>query len=511
MPSYLLGIDISTTASKALLLETGGRVAGSATTEHPLSTPRPGWSEQDPADWWRSVQQSVRSVLEKTGASGSDVIGVGLTGQMHGLVLLDTAGEVLRPSILWNDQRTAAECALITETVGRERVLRITGNPILPGFTAPKIAWVARHEPDVFRRGAKVLLPKDYIRYRLTGAFATDVSDASGMSLLDVGARTWSDEMLRALEIPRDWMPEVTESPEISARISAEGARATGLLEGTPVASGAGDNAAAAVGTGIVRPGQVLVSVGTSGVVFAPQDDYRPEPEGRLHAFCHAVPGQWHLMGVMLSAAGSLRWYRDVLGGGAEQGVSFETLVREAGEAPAGSEGLLFLPYLSGERTPHPDPDARGAFVGLSLRHERAHLTRAVLEGVSFGLRDSVELMKRLGLDVAQVQAVGGGASNPVWRQILADVLGAEITTSTAAVEGAAQGAAMLAGVGIGAYASVEAAAGTLSGEAERSQPGADAAVYEAYYPRYQALYPALAGEFKEIARVVAMQGGAGG
>jgi xylulokinase len=506
MPTFLLGIDVSTTASKALLLDETGRVKGSATTDHPLSTPRAGWSEQDPADWWQSVRRSIRAVMERTGVTAAEIVGVGLTGQMHGLVLLDAHGEVLRPCILWNDQRTAAECAQITDQVGRERVLRVTGNPVLPGFTAPKIAWVARHEPEVFGRAARVLLPKDYIRYRLTGEFVSDVSDASGTSLLDVGARTWSDEMLRTLEIPRAWMPEVTESPEISARLSADGARATGLAEGTPVASGAGDNAAAAVGTGIVRPGQVLVSVGTSGVVFAPQAEFRPEPEGRLHAFCHAVPGQWHLMGVMLSAAGSLRWYRDALAGDGGEGPSFDALVQEAARAPAGAEGLLFLPYLSGERTPHPDPDARGAWIGLSLRHGRAHLTRAVLEGVSYGLRDSVELMKGLGLDVGEVQAVGGGASSPVWRQILADVLDVGISTSAAAVEGAAQGAALLAGVGIGMFDSVDAAARMLGGPVEHTRPGPAAAIYHAYYPRFRALYPALAPEFRQLASLAASQ-----
>jgi xylulokinase len=501
---YVLGLDVSTTGSKAVLVESNGDVVATATTEHPLSTPRPNWSEQNPSDWWGSTRESIRSVFEQSRVDAGAIAGIGLTGQMHGLVLLDADGEVLRPSILWNDQRTAAECAHITEVVGRDRVLRITGNPVLPGFTAPKITWVERHEPAVFRRAAKVLLPKDYIRYRLTGEFVTDVSDASGMSLLDVGSRTWSTEMLEALGIPADWMPAVTESPEVSARISREAAHATGLLEGTPVVSGAGDQAAGAVGMGIVRPGRVSLALGTSGVVFAALDAYQPEPEGRLHAFCHAVPGQWHLMGVMLSAAGSLRWYRDALSGGSD-GTSFDELVREASEAPAGSEGLLFLPYLTGERTPHPDPDARGAFVGLSLRHGRGHLTRAVLEGVAYGLRDSLELMKPLGLDVGQIRASGGGAKSPVWRQILADVMQAEIAT-TSASEGAAQGAAILAAVGTGIFPSVESATETLVRVSVGVAPSADASVYDAYYPRYRALYPALAREFSELARVVQSQ-----
>jgi xylulokinase len=498
MANFLLGIDVSTTGSKAVLVDEAGRVVGSATHAHPLSTPRPAWSEQDPTDWWNSSTLSIRAVLRDTGVTGDQVVAIGLSGQMHGLVLLDTAGVVLRPAILWNDQRTAAECAEITATVGRERVLRITGNPVLPGFTAPKLVWVRKHEPEIYARVAHVLLPKDYIRYRLTGAFATDVSDAAGMSLLDVGARAWSDEMLAALDIPRAWLPEVTESPVVSATLSAAGAGATGLREGTPVVGGAGDNAAAAVGTGIVQPGLVSASLGTSGVLFAPLAEYRPEPAGRLHAFCHAVPGQWHLMGVMLSAAGSLRWFRDALA----PGTPFDQLVEEAAPIRPGAEGLLFLPYLSGERTPYPDPDARGAFIGLSLAHGRPHMTRAVLEGVAFGLRDSLELMKSLGLDVRRVRAQGGGARSPLWRQILADVFGAEVAVPVA-VEGAALGAALLAGVGAGVWGSVEETAEVSGQVTESVQPGPAAAAYDEYYARYRALYPALAPEFASMARLV--------
>jgi xylulokinase len=417
---------------------------------------------------------------------------------MHGLVLLDSAGAVLRPAILWNDQRTAVECAEITATVGAEKVLRITGNPVLPGFTAPKLVWVRKHEPEVYARIAHILLPKDYVRFRLTGAFATDVSDAAGTSFLDVGARDWSDEMLAALEIPRAWLPEVTESPVVSAHLSAEGARATGLREGTPVVAGAGDNAGAAVGSGIVTPGLVSASLGTSGVLFAPLAEYRPEPAGRLHAFCHAVPGQWHLMGVMLSAAGSLRWFRDALA----PGTPFDQLVDEAEPIAPGADGLLFLPYLSGERTPYPDPDARGAFVGLSLIHRRAHMTRAVLEGVAFGLRDSLELMKSLGLDVRTVRAQGGGARSPLWRRILADVLGAEVAVPEAE-EGAALGAALLAGVGAGVWSRVEETAPLAGRVRESIQPGPDAQRYDEIYPRYRALYPALAPEFKAMAEAL--------
>ena len=386
-----------------------------------------------------------------------DIAGVGLTGQMHGLCALDAAGAPLRPCILWNDQRTAAQCAEITRRVGQARVLQLTGNPVLTGFTAPKILWMAQNEPELYGRIAHVLLPKDYARYRLTGEFYGEVSDASGTSLFDVGQRRWSDEMLAALEIPRRWLPEVTESPLASTRISAAAAAATGLVAGTPVIGGGGDQAAQAVGTGIVGEGIISVTVGTSGVVFAQSDAYRVEPAGRLHAFCHAVPDKWHLMGVMLSAAGSFRWFRDAVGqherflAGQTGRDVYDLLTEEASQAPAGCEGLLFLPYLTGERAPHPDPLARGAFVGLTVRHGKSHLARAVLEGVSYGLRDSLELMKALGLPTTQVRVSGGGARSALWRQILADVFNTEIVTVNV-TEGAAFGAALLAGVGAGIY-----------------------------------------------------------
>jgi xylulokinase len=351
MTAYLLGIDVGTTGSKALLVDATGAVTASATTEYPMFTPQPLWSEQNPADWWSATVTSIQQVLEQGGVTAEQVAGLGLTGQMHGLVLLDAQGEVLRPCIMWNDQRTAAQCAAITKKVGAENVLRLTGNPVLPGFTAPKIAWVQEHEPDIYARAAKVLLPKDYARYRLTGGFFSEVSDASGTSLFDVGQRQWSDEMLAALGLPRQWLPEVTESPVVSARVSAGAAKETGLLEGTPVVGGGGDQAAQAVGTGIINEGVVSATLGTSGVVFAASDSYRLEPEGKLHAFCHAVPGMWHLMGVMLSAAGSFRWYRDVLGDpervrAEESGRdAYDLLTETAAQVPPGCEGLLFLPY----------------------------------------------------------------------------------------------------------------------------------------------------------------------
>lgn len=508
MTTYLLGIDVGTTGSKALLVDADGAVRASTMAEYPMFTPQPLWAEQNPTDWWNATVTSIRRVLDEGGVQPDQVAGVGLTGQMHGLVLLDASGEVLRPCIMWNDQRTAAQCAAITQKVGAENVLRLTGNPVLPGFTAPKIAWVREYEPDVYAQTAKVLLPKDYVRYRLTGGFYGEVSDASGTSLFDVGQRQWSEEMLEALEIPRQWLPEVTESPVASARVSARAAEETGLLEGTPVVGGGGDQAAQAVGTGIVAEGIVSATLGTSGVVFAASDAYRVEPEGRLHAFCHAVPGMWHLMGVMLSAAGSFRWYRDTLGDveraqARESGSDpYDLLTEAAAKVPPGCEGLLFLPYLTGERTPYPDPNARGVFFGLTLRHGKAHLTRAVLEGVTYGLLDSLELMRDLGLSIEQVRASGGGARSPLWRQILADVFGTEIVTVNV-TEGAAYGAALLAGVGAGVYDSVAKACSATVQVTGRAEPGLAAPAYADYYPRYRALYPALAPEFEALAQVV--------
>lgn len=505
MPTYLLGIDVSTTATKTLLIDERGVVIAVAATEYPFETPRPSWSEQDAALFWNGTVQSIRGVLEKSRVNPAEIVGVGLTGQMHGLTLLDAHGKVLRPCILWNDQRTQKQCGDITARVGKERVWQLTGNPVLTGFTAPKILWVRENEPDIYRHVAHILLPKDYARYKLTGEFFSDVSDSSGTSLFDVGKRTWSEEMLHALDIPRAWLPEVTESPVVSAKISAEAARATGLVAGTPVVGGAGDQAAQAVGTGIVREGIVSVTLGTSGVVFAQSDEYRVEPQGRLHAFCHAVPGKWHLMGVMLSAGGSLRWYRDALAEKEKELATqtgrdvYDVLTEQAARVPAGCEGLLFLPYLTGERTPHPDPNARGAFVGLTVRHTKAHLTRAVLEGVAFGLRDSFELLRALGITPTQVRASGGGARSALWRQILADVFDAEIVTVNI-TEGAAFGAALLAGVGAGVYRDVESACNAVVQMTDKTTPSDARAAYVKLYPRYRALYPALKKEFEEIA-----------
>jgi xylulokinase len=487
--TLFLGIDASTTGVKALLVDEAGNVTGAATTDIPLSTPKPLWSEQDPADWWHGTVSSIRQVLQETGLAGDEVAAVGMTGQMHGLTLLDEAGEVLRPAILWNDQRTGAECDEIRARLGKANLIKITGNDALTGFTAPKILWVQQHEPDVYARIKQMLLPKDYVRYKLTGTYATDRAGGAGTLLFNLAGRDWSPEVLDALEIPAAWLPPTHEGPQITGEISVAAAEATGLKAGTPVVGGGGDQAAQAVGVGVVQPGIIALTLGTSGVIFASTDEPFIEPEGRLHAFCHAAPGRWHLMGVMLSAAGSLRWYRDTIAPGQE----FESLVSAAAAAPAGSEGLLFLPYLTGERTPHPDPLARGAFVGLTVRHTQAHLTRAVLEGVAFGLRDSFELMKSAGLaGIKQVRISGGGARSGLWRQILADVLQAELVTVNT-TEGAAYGAALLAGVGAGAWPTVDAACDACIKVTGSTSPQAETmARYEPFYAQYRALYPAL-------------------
>ena len=492
---HVIGIDASTTATKAVLVDVSGAVVGIASSEYGFAQPRPLWSEQDPRLWWDGTVAAVREVLRATGTDPADIDAIGLTGQMHGLVLLDSAGEVLRPAILWNDQRTGAECDAIREAVGAQRLVRITGNDALTGFTAPKLVWVRDHEPDVWRRVAHVLLPKDYVRLRLTGGYAMDKADGAGTILFDLAARDWSPEMLEALRIDPAWMPPTSEGPEITGTVSSAAAAVTGLRAGTPVVAGGGDQAANAVGVGAVVPGRMALSLGTSGVVFATTSKPLSEPAGRVHAFCHAVPGRWHLMSVMLSAAGSLRWFRDAVA----PEVAFGDLVAEAAGVRAGSEGLLFLPYLSGERSPHPDPLARGAFVGLTLAHDRRHLTRAVLEGVAFGLRDGLDLMVAAGMPAPdQIRASGGGIASPLWRQILADVLDAEIAT-VHTTEGAAYGAGLLAAVGAGWFATVEAAADALVAATPVAGPGPDVARYAEAHAIYRGLYPALAPSFRRL------------
>lgn len=494
--TYFLGIDTSTTSSKALLIDERGAVIAVASSPHTLQTPKPLWSEQDPHEWWGAVAASIKQVIAESGIVAERIGGVGLTGQMHGLVLLDEAGEVLRPAILWNDQRTQAECDEIHARIGKERFIQISGNVALTGFTAPKILWVQKNEPEVYAKAKHVLLPKDYIRFKLTGEYAMDKADGAGTVLFDLKSRNWSSEILEKLNIDPAWMPPTFEGPELTGRVTPEAASATGLRVGTPVAAGGGDQAAQAVGVGAVEPGVVALTVGTSGVVFATTPSALIEPEGRLHAFCHAVPGMWHFMGVMLSAAGSLQWYRDTLA----PTMSFDDLLKEAQPVPAGCEGLQFLPYLSGERTPHPDPLARGAFIGLTLRHGRGHMTRAVLEGVSFGLKDSFTLIQNAGLgEIKQVRASGGGTKGALWRQILASVLEAELVTVNTS-EGAAFGAALLAGVGAGAWSDVPEAckaAVKITGSTKPDPSQVDA--YRKAYPLYRELYPALKPSFDKM------------
>jgi xylulokinase len=497
MTRFYLGIDVSTTGVKALLVDQAGAVVATGTTALTVQTPQPLWSEQNPHEWWMGAWRSVRDALASSGAAADDVAAIGLTGQMHGLVLLDTERRVLRPAILWNDQRTAAECDDIRSRMGgRGRLVEVTGNDALTGFTAPKILWVRKHEPGIWEKANLVLLPKDYVRLRMTGVAAMDKADGSGTLLFDLRARDWSQEVLDRLEIPRAFLPPTFEGPEITGRLNREAAEAMGLREGTPVMAGGGDQAAGAVGAGAVRPGIVALTLGTSGVVFAATESALVEKEGRLHAFCHAVPGRWHFMGVTLAAAGSLQWYRDTLA----PDMSFEALVAEAASAPAGSDGLLFTPYLSGERTPYPDPSARGSFVGLTVRHRRAHLTRAVLEGVAFSMKDCFHLLQAAGLSqVAEVRVAGGGAKSELWRRILASVLDVEIATVNS-TEGAAFGAALLAGVGEGHWPSVDAACETTIKVTGREKPDASwTGAYEAAYGRYRALYPALRATFDSL------------
>jgi len=497
MRRLFLGIDVSTTGAKALLIDEKGAVVETATTPLSLSTPKPLWSEQDPLEWWSGTVKSIKNVLASAGATGGDVVAAGLTGQMHGLVLLGAKNEVLRPAILWNDQRTGEQCDAIRKKMGgRDRLVAVTGNDALTGFTAPKILWVRDHEPEVYAKAKHVLLPKDYARLKLTGIHAMDKADGSGTLLFDLAKRNWSEEVLKALDIPADWLPPTFEGPETTGTISAEAANETGLKAGTPVVAGGGDQAAGAVGAGAVKPGVVALTLGTSGVVFTTTEKPLVEPQGRLHAFCHAVPGKWHFMGVTLSAAGSFQWYRDTLA----PKESFDALVAEAEKVPAGSEGLLFLPYLSGERTPYPDPQARGAFVGLTLRHGRGHLTRAVLEGVAFSMRDCFGLLKDAGVgNVSQVRVAGGGAKSPLWRRICASVLGVELVTVNS-TEGGAFGAALLAGVGAGAWPSVEAACDAAIAVTGRDAPDPEwATAYAALYPRYRELYPALTPTYRAL------------
>jgi xylulokinase len=472
--TILFGIDVGTSATKGLAITAEGEVIATEEAPYPLSTPKPGWSEQDPEDWWRATESVLERLQDQAGAPA----GIGLSGQMHGLVALDENDDVIRPAILWNDQRTQAECDEIENTVGLEKLIALTGNRALTGFTAPKVLWLRNHEPDNYKRIASILLPKDYVRLRLTGEHATDVSDASGMLLLDVANRTWSEEVLNALDIDPGWLAPVLESPEASGHTK----------QNVPVAAGAGDQAAGAIGVGVDREGPVSVALGTSGVVFAALDKFAADERARVHAFCHAVPQAWHAMGVMLSAAGSLSWLRHATA----PDVDYDTLLAEAATWPAGAENLIFLPYLAGERTPYPDPDARGAFVGLGVRHDRGALTRAVLEGVAFGLRDSLDLTEELGGRPELGRISGGGARSELWTKIIASVL--ELPLEHVAVdEGAAFGAAILGGVAAKTWPDVHAAVKATVKPRDPVEPVADwIEPYREQRERFRALYPAL-------------------
>ena len=494
MTAKLLGIDIGTGASRAVLVDARGHVLISATADHaPMSSPRIGWAEQHPHDWWRAACRAIQDCLTKTGTSPNDISAVGLTGQMHGLVLLDAAGEVLRPSIIWCDQRTEEQCRAITERVGARRLIELTANPALTGFTLPKIWWVRQHEPEVWARVRSILLPKDYVRFRLTGARAIDVTDASGTLLLDVVNRRWSAPMMEVSQLDEALLPKVFESQEITGYITAEGAQATGLRAGIPVVAGAGDQAAGAVGMGIVRPGAVSATIGTSGVVFAATAKPVLEPNGRVHTFCHAIPGRWHVMGVTQGAGLSLRWFRDQFGLGQDASKDpYKGLMDEAAEVPPGADGLLWTPYLMGERTPHLDPHARGALVGITAQHTRKHIIRAILEGVAFSLRDTLTIFAELGVPAESIRLGGGGARGELWRQIQADVYGMPVDL-LAAEEGAAYGAALIAGVGAGTWPSVEAACETAVHVAKRIQPDPqNVSLMNRQYVEYRKLYPAL-------------------
>lgn len=506
--NYLIGVDLGTSGTKTVLFDEKGTVIASKTIEYPLYQEKNGWAEQEPEDWWRAARDTIRGVIEEAGIDSGDIAGLGISGQMHGLVMLDENGQVLRRSIIWCDQRTAAECEEMTEKVGAKRLIEITANPALTGFTASKILWVRNHQPELYERCAHILLPKDYVRYMLTGDFATEVSDASGMQLLDIPGRCWSEEVCHKLGIDMALLPKVYESPEVTGVISEEAAALTGLKAGTPVVGGAGDNAAAAVGTGVVEDGKAFTTIGTSGVVFAHTDRITIDPQGRVHTFCCAVPGAWHVMGVTQGAGLSLKWFRDTFCASEVEtakgmGVDpYYLMDKEAERSPIGCNRLLYLPYLMGERTPHLDPDCRGVFFGLSAMHTKYDMLRAVMEGVTYSQRDSVEVLRSMGVEPKEMLACGGGGTSPLWRQMLADTYHCPVRT-VKSKEGPALGAAILAAVGAGLYPSVPEACRQLIRTNEPQDPIEEhVPLYEAYYQVYRSLYPVLKDRFKALAQV---------
>jgi xylulokinase len=494
-----LGIDVGTGGSRAVVIDEAGRVIDSATIEHvPFASPQPGWAEQDPDDWWRASAAAIRTVLANGKVETEEIACVGLTGQMHGAVLLDEHDEVLRPAIIWCDVRTDAQCRELTERVGAEQLIQLVLNPALAGFTLPKLLWVREVEPELWSCVRSVLLPKDFVRLKLTGDRATDVADASGTLLLNVRERKWSQEMLDHAQLAEELLPHVYESQEVTGSISAAGAEATGLLMGTPIVAGAGDQAAGAIGMGIVRPGSVSATIGTSGVVFAATDRPALDPKGRVHTFCHAIPDRWHVMGVTQAAGLSLRWFRDRFGtadnhaGGKDNRDRYDQLVEEAAGAPVGADGLFWAPYLMGERTPHLDPHARGALVGLTASHTRSHIIRAILEGVAFSLRDTFSIFAAMEVPVETIRLGGGGARSRLWQQIQADIYGQTVEL-VEADEGGAYGAALLAAVGVGAWASVDEACNNAVKVRERIEPESAAiTLMDRNYQTYKLIYPAL-------------------
>lgn len=511
--SVFLGIDVGTSGTKTLAIAADGAILAKATVEYPLSTPQPGWSEQDPEQWWQATIQSVRKVVAEAKLKPADIKGIGLSGQMHGSVFLDADKSVIRPALLWNDQRTEAECNEIHERAGgRPALIEMVSNPALTGFTAPKILWLRNHEPQHYERVSQVLLPKDYVRFRLTGEFATEVSDASGTLLLDVKNRKWCEPLLSKLEIDRDLLPEVFESEVVSGKLSKIAGELLGLPAGVPVVGGGGDQAAGAVGNGIVRDGAISATMGTSGVVFAHSDTVQTDPTGRVHTFCHAVRGKWHVMGVVQSAGGSLQWYRnqfsemEIAIAGSMGLEAYDLMTAAAATAPAGSEGLFFLPYLTGERTPHCDPNCRGAFIGLSLRHKRAHMIRAVMEGVTYAMRDSLEIINGMKIPITEIRVSGGGARSEFWRQLQADIYGQDVCV-TNSEEGPAYGVALLAAVGTGAFTSIEeACSATIDRVSTTETCSKTKAVYDRAYPMYGKLYESLKDKFPEICELAAAQ-----
>ena len=487
---WFLGMDVGTGGTRAVLVNEQGQVVSSASEEHaPFRTPHPGWAEQDPEDWWRAALIAIKAAIAAAPEPREPIAGVGLTGQMHGAVMLDKAGQVLRPSLIWCDTRTQPQCDWLTKEIGYARLIELTCNPALPNFTLTKLLWVKEHEPEIFARTAHILCPKDYVRFRLTGTYAIDVQEASGTLLLDVTHRRWSAEVAAAAGIPLDWLPDVFESPQVCASISEEAAALTGLTHGIPVAAGAGDQGAGAVGMGILQPGSVSATIGTSGVVFAATAEPIKDPKGRLHTFCHAVPGRWHVMGVTQSAGLSFRWLKETFFSGAD----YDALTAAAANIPPGSEGLEWAPYLLGERTPHLDPAIRAAFTGIGATHTAAHFTRAVLEGVAYSLQDTFSLFAALGIPVSGIRLGGGGARGPLWRQIQAGIYGQAVEILTAE-EGGAFGAALMAGVGAGAWRDLDAACAAGITVAQRIEPDpAWLAAYATGYEHWRKLYPALA------------------